>query len=134
MSVIGKCGLVKFSRFLCESLLKQMPVTSHIYYSSTKNRNSWTVLSNDGQTICCWHPKENVPYEHTRPLPVIDPEFNEDDSVLKVQYRRHAKHRFQPDGPTIPELAKLTYTTKHRWYPNKEKKYEDPQQFDRDGL
>ncbi|XP_042900986.1 large ribosomal subunit protein mL42 [Parasteatoda tepidariorum] len=103
-------------------------------YSSDENRKSWTVLSNNGQIICCWHPEEAPPYEHTKPLPDIAPEFREGDSVLKVQYRRDAKIRFQPDGPTMEELAKMTYTTKHRWYPNNEKKYLDPEPINRDGI
>ncbi|KAF8771945.1 39S ribosomal protein L42 like protein [Argiope bruennichi] len=86
--------------------------------------NSWVVLTNNGQIICCWHPEEAPPYEHTR-----------GDSVLKLQYRRDAKYRFQPDGPTNEELAKMTYTTKHRWFPNNEKKYVDPNPpVDREGI
>ncbi|KFM79225.1 39S ribosomal protein L42, mitochondrial, partial [Stegodyphus mimosarum] len=103
-----------------------LPGCQYQAYSSMKDRNSWVVLSDDGKIICCWHPEEAPPYEHTKPLPKMDPEFLEGDSVLKVQYRRDAKYRFKPDGPTIPELAKMTYTTKHRWYPNNEKKYLDP--------
>ncbi|GFR13619.1 39S ribosomal protein L42, mitochondrial [Trichonephila clavata] len=118
-----------------QNLQNIVPTHNHLSYSTVKDRNSWVVLSKDSQTICCWHPEEAPPYEHTKPLPEIEPELREGDSVLKLQYRRDAKYRFQPDGPTIPELAKLTYTTKHRWYPNNEKKYLDPNPpVDREGI
>ncbi|CAL1292525.1 unnamed protein product [Larinioides sclopetarius] len=112
-----------------------LPTSSYLLYSTVKDKSSWVVLTNNGQTICCWHPEEAPPYEHTRPLPEIEPELREGDSVLKVQYRRDAKYRFKPDGPTNEELAKMTYTTKHRWFPNNEKKYLDPNPpVDREGI
>ncbi|GIY78899.1 39S ribosomal protein L42, mitochondrial [Caerostris darwini] len=118
-----------------QNLQHVMPINNYLFYSSVKDRNSWVVLTNNGQTICCWHPEEAPPYEHTRPLPEIEPELKEGDSVLKLQYRRDALNRFQPDGPTNKELSKMTYTTKHRWFPNNEKKYLDPNPpVDREGI
>ncbi|XP_054719936.1 28S ribosomal protein L42, mitochondrial-like [Uloborus diversus] len=107
---------------------------SRCYSSVKENSKTCVVLSNNGQIVVCWHPEQHPPYEHTKPLPDIPQELCEGDSVLKLQYRREGKHRFQPDGPTIPELAKITYTTKHRWYPNLEKRYEDPPPIDREGI
>ncbi|GBO16546.1 hypothetical protein AVEN_36379-1, partial [Araneus ventricosus] len=43
-----------------------IPTSSHLLYSTVKDKNSWVVLTNNGQTICCWHPEEAPPYEHTK--------------------------------------------------------------------
>ncbi|KAJ6656356.1 hypothetical protein lerEdw1_003859 [Lerista edwardsae] len=74
--------------------------------------------TSDGQTIVCYHPSLDIPYEHTRPIPQLDPvNYKEEthDQVLKS--RLEVKELKNKKGPTIEELSKMFYTTKHRWYP-----------------
>ncbi|XP_056430318.1 39S ribosomal protein L42, mitochondrial isoform X2 [Hyla sarda] len=72
--------------------------------------------TSDGKTIVCYHPTVDIPYEHTKPIPRVDPLHNQEESheqVLKGRlYETEGKR-----APTMEELSKLFYTTKHRWYP-----------------
>ncbi|CAN8017377.1 unnamed protein product [Ixodes persulcatus] len=107
-------------------------------YSTTTNpddKSHMIVLTDDGSTIVCWHPEPEFPYEHTKPLPKVDPELNEGDSALKLQVRLDNINRsYRNERLEIEALTKLTYTTKHRWYPKNEK-YKDPNPpVDREGL
>ncbi|KAM5172322.1 large ribosomal subunit protein mL42 [Mantella aurantiaca] len=73
-------------------------------------------ITSDGKTIVCYHPTVDIPYEHTKPLPRRDPIENNEEShdlVLKGRLIDTSPKR----GPTIEELSKMFYTTKHRWYP-----------------
>ncbi|XP_064488044.1 large ribosomal subunit protein mL42-like [Ornithodoros turicata] len=108
--------------------------TSQAYCKKTLN--DYTVMTDDGSTIVCWHPEREFPYEHTKPLPVIEPRVREGDSVLKLQVRVDSlKRGYRNERLEIEELCKLTYTTKHRWYPRNEEKYKDPNPpIDREGL
>ncbi|XP_053112504.1 39S ribosomal protein L42, mitochondrial [Hemicordylus capensis] len=75
-------------------------------------------MTSDNKTIVCYHPSVDFPYEHTRPVPPLDPvDYKEEthDQVLKS--RLEAKELKNKKGPTIEELSKMFYTTKHRWYP-----------------
>ncbi|XP_077540256.1 mitochondrial ribosomal protein L42 [Haemaphysalis longicornis] len=93
------------------------------------------VLTDDGSTIVCWHPEEEFPYEHTKPLPNIRPRLDEANSALKLQYRlENIEKHYRNDRLEIEDLVKMTYTTKHRWYPNNKKKYELPRPVEREGL
>ncbi|CAG5133768.1 unnamed protein product, partial [Candidula unifasciata] len=69
-------------------------------------------LSPDKNTILCWHPEPEFPYEYTQPLPRAKTELEKGDSVLKVQYLLDEKLKNRPDGPTVPELAQLFHTTR----------------------
>ncbi|XP_060101169.1 large ribosomal subunit protein mL42 [Heteronotia binoei] len=89
-------------------------------------------VTSDGKTIVCYHPSVDIPYEHTRPIPRLDPvDFKEEthDQVLKSKFKVEDLKNNQ--GPTIEELSKMFYTTKHRWYPvgqyhNRRKKTNTP--------
>ncbi|CAI9539313.1 unnamed protein product [Staurois parvus] len=73
-------------------------------------------MTSDGKTIVCYHPSVDIPYEHTSPLPRRDPIENHEDNhdqVLKARLIDTSSKR----EPTIEELSKMFYTTKHRWYP-----------------
>ncbi|KAL8221685.1 UNVERIFIED_CONTAM: 39S ribosomal protein L42, mitochondrial [Gekko kuhli] len=75
-------------------------------------------VTSDGKTVVCYHPSVDIPYEHTRPIPQLDPvDFKEEthDQVLKSKL--DMKDLKNKQGPTIEELSKMFYTTKHRWYP-----------------
>ncbi|XP_038061764.1 39S ribosomal protein L42, mitochondrial-like [Patiria miniata] len=72
----------------------------------------------DGNTIVCYHPSEPFPYENTKPIPRPDPSKPEEsvDSILKMKLN-HENWNKEQRGPDVHELAKMFYTTKHRWYP-----------------
>ncbi|XP_061816720.1 large ribosomal subunit protein mL42 [Nerophis lumbriciformis] len=75
-------------------------------------------LTSDGNTVVCYHPAVDFPYELTQPIkrpdPVRDvPENHE--QVLKAHLSKEVLRGNK--GPSIEELSKMFYTTKHRWYP-----------------
>ncbi|XP_008543362.1 39S ribosomal protein L42, mitochondrial [Microplitis demolitor] len=65
----------------------------------------------------CWHPEPKFPYECSKPLPkVITPP----KSILKTSEEEAFKMFTRPEKPPevmADELAKMTYTTKHIWFP-----------------
>uniref|UniRef100_A0A8D0HER8 Large ribosomal subunit protein mL42 n=1 Tax=Sphenodon punctatus TaxID=8508 RepID=A0A8D0HER8_SPHPU len=75
-------------------------------------------MTSDGKTIVCYHPSVDIPYEHTQPILRPDPVNNKEethDQILKS--RLEVKELKNDKGPTVEELSKMFYTTKHRWYP-----------------
>ncbi|CAB0034237.1 unnamed protein product [Trichogramma brassicae] len=73
------------------------------------------VVFMDDSMVVSWHPEQPFPYECSKPLPPMIPKPT---SVLKIG-EAEIKSVFHKTNPkmTPHELAKLTYTTKHRWYP-----------------
>ncbi|XP_053200065.1 39S ribosomal protein L42, mitochondrial [Scomber japonicus] len=72
----------------------------------------------DGKTIVCYHPSVDIPYELTQPLERPDPvttPVETHDQVIKAHLSKEVLKGKQ--GPTIEELSKMFFTTKHRWYP-----------------
>ncbi|CAJ1054915.1 S ribosomal protein L42%2C mitochondrial [Xyrichtys novacula] len=75
-------------------------------------------VTSDGRTIVCHHPAPDIPYELTQPIERPDPLTNPaetHDQVLKAHLCKEVLK--DKEGPTIEELSKMFYTTKHRWYP-----------------
>ncbi|KAF7662034.1 hypothetical protein LDENG_00247190 [Lucifuga dentata] len=75
-------------------------------------------VTSDGKTIVCYHPSADIPYELTQPIERPDPLTNQTethDQVLKAHLSKEVLKDKQ--GPTIEELSKMFFTTKHRWYP-----------------
>ena len=86
--------------------------------SSSKYRDEGICVNTTGDIICAWHPQPKFPYEFSQPIQRS--EITDTNSKLKVQHVEgmkdlyHYKHeRFQRR-----ELMRLTWTTKHRWFPN----------------
>ncbi|ENN73161.1 39S ribosomal protein L42, mitochondrial [Dendroctonus ponderosae] len=75
------------------------------------------VSTSDGSTLVAWHPKQDFPYECTRPLPQQTTE--EDASVLKTKLTPELLSIFNKKTPeqARAELMSITHTTKHRWFP-----------------
>lgn len=73
------------------------------------------VVFMDDNMVVCWHPEQPFPYEYSKPLPVKLPESK---SVLKIG-GKEIKEVFRKENKALlpEELAKLTYTAKHTWYP-----------------
>ncbi|XP_074683162.1 large ribosomal subunit protein mL42 isoform X2 [Strix aluco] len=75
-------------------------------------------VTSDLKTIVCYHPSLEIPYEHTKPIPRPDPVNNKEETLDQVlKSRLNEKELKNSSGPTIEELSKMFYTTKHRWYP-----------------
>ncbi|XP_026319365.1 39S ribosomal protein L42, mitochondrial [Hyposmocoma kahamanoa] len=74
------------------------------------------VMTDDGSTIVALHRDEEFPYEHSRPLP---DEIKKDDSVLKMTDYQEVKRVFKslPAEMARKQLASLTLTTEHKWFP-----------------
>lgn len=74
-------------------------------------------LTNDGKTFVAWHPKPEFPYELSRPIPVV--EQRDKSAVIKESAINTAMEAFSKKHPEIArqELSKITFTTKHKWFP-----------------
>ncbi|CAL8338507.1 unnamed protein product [Arctogadus glacialis] len=75
-------------------------------------------VTSDGSTIVCYHPSVDVPYELTQPIERPGPLSNAaetHDQVIKAHLSMEVVKGKQ--GPTIEELSKMFFTTKHDWYP-----------------
>uniref|UniRef100_A0AAY5F195 Large ribosomal subunit protein mL42 n=1 Tax=Electrophorus electricus TaxID=8005 RepID=A0AAY5F195_ELEEL len=98
-----------------------LPVNSaatHQVSRCVKPSNVDLGLTRDGKTVVCFHPEPNISYEMTQPIPKVDPitaSAETHDVVLKS--RLSGAVLKEERGPTIEELSKMFYTTKHRWYP-----------------
>uniref|UniRef100_A0A8C1EDN2 Large ribosomal subunit protein mL42 n=1 Tax=Cyprinus carpio carpio TaxID=630221 RepID=A0A8C1EDN2_CYPCA len=107
----------------CFSISGQTFLSSHnksTVRGSSINDNSDVeiAVTSDGNTIVCYHPTEDVPYELTQPI--VRPDAVSDhaethEQVLKARLGKEVLNNKQ--APTIEELSKMFYTTKHRWYP-----------------
>ncbi|XP_033098194.1 39S ribosomal protein L42, mitochondrial-like [Anneissia japonica] len=120
MAMHMKSTLLTCSRLIC---LKRITVVSHVLLhngSSGKNfKSQWTDTS-DGSMIVCYHPADDFPYEHTKPIirkdPVKPDTLHSTESILKnkLQFDHYAMEK---RGPSISDLSQMFFTTKHRWYP-----------------
>ncbi|XP_014207203.1 39S ribosomal protein L42, mitochondrial [Copidosoma floridanum] len=73
------------------------------------------VVFQDKDMIICWHPEQPFPYEYSKPIPIKEPE---PESVLKVGEKEVKALFRKPREQLVPEeLARITYTCKHAWYP-----------------
>lgn len=82
------------------------------------NSNVEIAVTSDGNTIVCYHPTEDVPYELTQPVvrtDAVSGHAETHEQVLKDRLGKEVLNHKQ--APTIEELSKMFYTTKHRWYP-----------------
>lgn len=74
-------------------------------------------VAESGNCFVAWHPKPDFPYEFSRPLDAAgtEPSVNlvRDDIINASRGALKAKH---PEF-VRQELSKLTFTTKHRWFP-----------------
>ena len=65
------------------------------------------------------HPSVDIPHKHTKPIPRPDPVHDNEethDAVLKTRSEEKSEHSVP--GPTIEQLSKMFFTTKHHWYPH----------------
>ncbi|XP_063072944.1 39S ribosomal protein L42, mitochondrial [Engraulis encrasicolus] len=75
-------------------------------------------VTSDGKTVVCYHPAAEFPYELSQPIPRPDPITSPPETHDQVLKERLSQDRLKnKQAPTIEELSKMFYTTKHRWYP-----------------
>lgn len=90
------------------------------------------VLSDDGSYFICWHPEKPYPYQCTKPLPE---EKEAEKYVLKNMGTANSLYEKKKHPNTLAEeLAKLTFTTKHRWFPRSRDRYAKKTPSDREYL
>jgi len=84
----------------------------HAKYSTLPSEA--VIFTEDDSMVICWHPEQPFPYECSLPLPEEKP----DTSVLRIG-KKDIEDIFWQKKPyqVVEELANITYTTKHRWYP-----------------
>ncbi|XP_076390336.1 mitochondrial ribosomal protein L42 isoform X2 [Megachile rotundata] len=70
--------------------------------------------------IICWHPEPKFPYECSLPLP--EEKQVPSNSILAIGEKEISEvFKKKRSEVVIEELSKMTYTTKHRWYPKKDR-------------
>lgn len=74
-------------------------------------------LTDDRKTFVAWHPQQEFPYEFTRPIPKS--EERDRSAIIKEAAINTAMSAFKTQHPEIvrQELQRITFTTKHRWFP-----------------
>ncbi|XP_058121821.1 large ribosomal subunit protein mL42 [Anopheles ziemanni] len=91
-------------------------------------------VAEGGKVFVAWHPKPDFPYEFSKPIEVTVPEPNanlvRDDIIANSRAALKAKH---PEF-VRQELSKLTFTTKHRWFPRARDKRAKKTPMDREYL
>lgn len=72
--------------------------------------------TSDNSTFVAWHPEIDFAYEFTRPIP---PQPTPRSSLIKAEALDTATKAFVNKHPEIvrQELCRVTFTTKHRWFP-----------------
>lgn len=87
-----------------------------------------------GKVFVAWHPEPTFPYECSKPIeraPIRSgPSLVRDELVLAGASQLKAKH---PDM-VREELSKVTFTTKHRWFPRARNKKAKKTPMDREYL
>lgn len=78
------------------------------------------VVPMDRDMIVCWHPEKAFPYEYSLPIPQ-EVDTMKQNEFLRVGQKDVEKvfHKEKDSNLLAQELAKITYTTKHRWFPKK---------------
>lgn len=109
-------------RLLCGSAARRI---NRSYSSAVANKTAkgnWglvegVALTNDSSTFVAWHPKQAFPYDLSRPIPQV--EQRDQSAVIKESAITTAMQAFNTKHPEVArqELAKITFTTKHRWFP-----------------
>lgn len=91
------------------------------------------VTTSDNTTFVAWHPEIEFPYEFSKPVP---PKAVPNSSLIKEEALNSATRAFVNKNPEIAreELMRITYTTKHRWFPRARDKRAKKTPMDREYL
>ncbi|XP_055538178.1 39S ribosomal protein L42, mitochondrial [Wyeomyia smithii] len=87
-----------------------------------------------GKCFLAWHPKPQFPYEYSKP---INPaEIQSTSSLVRDELVAAGASSLKAKHPEFvrSELARVTYTTKHRWFPRARDKKAKTTPMDREYL
>ncbi|TRY74471.1 hypothetical protein TCAL_12586 [Tigriopus californicus] len=88
-------------------------------------RQERVTSNSDGSVLVCWHPEPRFPYALTRPMPRAQaPGTHSKLKIQSVEDMQELYHH-KPARYQIRDLMRLTWTTKHRWFPNHAHRKED---------
>ncbi|EFP07156.1 hypothetical protein CRE_04408 [Caenorhabditis remanei] len=90
-------------------MLRNLFTVSRRFASSDSPRK--VVVCANG-TIAAWHPPQEFPYEHTKPIDLSALTKKDQSSRLSAA----AKASAVPREPINAELKEIFYTSKHEWY------------------
>ncbi|KAF7248502.1 39S ribosomal protein L42, mitochondrial [Varanus komodoensis] len=123
-AVLSRTIWIRFAAFIRKALIPDAavccasPKSTYSVLPDDYNCKVELAVTSDGKTIVCFHPSVDIPYEHTKPIPRRDPvEYKEETHDQVLKHRLEKEELKNKNGPTIEELSKMFYTTKHRWYP-----------------
>ncbi|KAI1291889.1 39S ribosomal protein L42, mitochondrial [Halotydeus destructor] len=111
-------SLANIRRFCLLNASKSMRYSNIIRCSSFKTFENSPIqisVTDDGKTIVCWHPEKKFPYEHSKPLPVMESKFIEEESVLKLKHLEETDDILHKKDYSEEELMQLTYTPRTTW-------------------
>lgn len=111
--------VVKFQVFPKDTALKNRALVDSI------------AESQDSQAFYAWHPKKEIPYEFTSPLPAQKERIS--TSLMREEKLDEALILHKHEYPDLVrnKLAKMTFTTKHRWFPRSRDKKAKKTEMDR---
>lgn len=91
-------------------------------------------LTDDGKMFVAWHPKAEFPYEHTLPVPTVKEQNR--SAVLKNSAIETAMKAFHSKKPELArrQLAGITFTSVHPWFPRARDKKAKKTPMDREYL
>lgn len=103
-SSIARCNLGQWRTYSAKTALGGQSLVEKV------------VTTSDNSTFVAYHPNRDFPYEMSRPLP---PPAIPTNLLIKedtIQAATNAVHKKHPQL-AIEELSRISFTTKHRWYP-----------------
>jgi large subunit ribosomal protein L42 len=111
--------VAKFQVFPAETAMKNRALVESI------------AESQDQMAFYAWHPKKEIPYEFTKPLPPPQERIN--TSLMREEALDEAMRAHKHEYPDLvrDKLAKITFTTKHRWFPRSRDKKAKKTEMDR---
>ena len=115
--------LVPGGRLMCRALSSSALLSGR--KQSPGYRKERIAVTEDGAVIACWHPPPNFPYEMSRSLPVEEAAAS--SSPLKVTVTEDMKELYHHKHERFArrDLMRITWTTKHRWFPSKRKMWQE---------
>lgn len=107
-------GLLKCSSVFLNLLRNN---SSKLNAIGNKSLVAGVVSTPDKKMFVAYHPDVEFPYEFSKPLP--EPVKTSSSAVIEESAMQMAQKAFKTTHPEVArqELQRLTFTTKHKWYP-----------------
>lgn len=118
--------VTQLSKYLPEKMrLFASPVFLNLIRHSSSRLNAignkalvaGVTVTDDKTTFVAWHPDVEFPYELSKPIP--ERVVPSSSAVIEESAMAVAQKAFKTAHPEVArqELQRLTFTTKHKWYP-----------------